>query len=495
VAKKNIRDLVVILPGITGSVLSSGSTTGEQRDLWNLSGQTVSGFLWSRRETLHKLTVAHHDPCGPAPESDVVASGLIYGFHGVFGLAKIDGYGVLRDTLTSRFDFTTGEWSERRPANLVAFPYDWRLSNRAAARVFEAGIHDKLAAWRDFSGEPEAKVILIAHSMGGLVARYWLEVLDGWRDATALITFGTPYRGSVDALGYLANGYKKTFLDLTEVLLSCPSVYELLPIYRSIRDGDQWYRPSEVSLPVISPGLQALADEYIAAAAKFHDEIRTKVAEHADDSAYQKSYTVVPFVGVHQKTAQSASLAEGKLTMADGLPAWIEDDLEGGDGTVPRLSAIPIEMDDAFGVTFLAGRHSGLQSIVSALDDLVERLRQSQSRHMRDIQGGLSSSSNTAIDLVLDDAFLAGEDAVVRARLLDDERRPMAARLRAVVTPTDGRGPARPVDLRSEDEYHAATVPGLPPGQYRVAVEVVEPHGLGTLPIEEVFEMIGEVSE
>src|SRR4029434_11089128 len=31
----------------------------------------------------------------------------------------------------------------------------------------------------------------------------------GWRDCRALITFGTPYRGSANALNYLANGYKK----------------------------------------------------------------------------------------------------------------------------------------------------------------------------------------------------------------------------------------------------------------------------------------------
>jgi hypothetical protein len=33
--------------------------------------------------------------------------------------------------------------------------------------------------------------------MGGLVARHYLEVFDGWRDTRMLVTFGTPYRGSV----------------------------------------------------------------------------------------------------------------------------------------------------------------------------------------------------------------------------------------------------------------------------------------------------------
>jgi triacylglycerol esterase/lipase EstA (alpha/beta hydrolase family) len=53
--------------------------------------------------------------------------------------------------------------------------------------------------------------------MGGLISRYYLEVLEGWRDCRALVTFGTPYRGAVDAVNYLANGYKQLFVELTEV--------------------------------------------------------------------------------------------------------------------------------------------------------------------------------------------------------------------------------------------------------------------------------------
>jgi hypothetical protein len=35
--------------------------------------------------------------------------------------------------------------------------------------------------------------------MGGLVARYYLEVLGGWEKCRALFTFGTPHRGSLNA--------------------------------------------------------------------------------------------------------------------------------------------------------------------------------------------------------------------------------------------------------------------------------------------------------
>ena len=47
--------------------------------------------------------------------------------------------------------------------------------------------------------------------MGGLVSRYYLEVLGGWRDTRRLITFGTPYRGSLNAVDFAANGFSKFF--------------------------------------------------------------------------------------------------------------------------------------------------------------------------------------------------------------------------------------------------------------------------------------------
>lgn len=488
-ARYKMRDLVVVLPGITGSVLSREA--GDRQDVWNLSGQALWSFLKSNGDSLDRLAVPEHDPRGTAPITGVVATGLVNGFHGVFGLAKIDGYQPLYEVLRARFDVTAADWSDSHPANLVSFPYDWRMSNRASAQAFDAAVRDKLKTWRDFSGEPEAKLILVAHSMGGLVARYWLEVLEGWRDTRALVSFGTPYRGSLDAVGYVANGYKKAFVDMTKVLLSCPSVYELLPIYRSIKFEGNWHRPSEIALPVLDPALERVATRYITAAAEFHDEIRSKVQEHAEDAEYRNSYVLAPFVGVHQSTQQSAVLAAGELTVNTRLPEWIEDDLEGGDGTVPRVSAIPIEMESAFGATFVGAKHSGLQNVASALDDLIERLRQSQSRHLKEIQGSFSPGA-TSLDLVVDDLFLREEPVQVQARLVDRDENPVPAALRAVLTPSDGLRRAVAVDLAETDGYASATLHDLAPGRYRVKVEVADPRGPETLPVTDVFEVAGD---
>lgn len=122
--------------------------------------------------------------------------------------------------------------------NYFQFPYDWSRDNRVSARRLAQATHKWLQAWRTSSGNGKAKLILIGHSMGGIVARYFLEVLGGWRDTRSLITFGTPYRGSLNAVGYLANGYAKGIgplkVDLSETVRSFTTIYQLLPTFKCV---------------------------------------------------------------------------------------------------------------------------------------------------------------------------------------------------------------------------------------------------------------------
>ncbi len=484
VVKYPMRDMIVVLPGITGSVLHEGTDP-----LWGLSSGALWEFVKHRGANLQRLAVTRHDPRGEPPESQVRATGLVDGFHGIFGVAKVDGYKQLIGALGQRFDVVLGQWYEDTPANLVVFPYDWRLSNRASAQRLAYGLERKLAAWRAHTGNPGAKVILVAHSMGGLVSRYWIEVLEGWRECRALVTFGTPYRGSVDALGYIANGYKKAFVDLTKVLLSCPSIYELLPIYPAIQSGDTWYRPHEIDLPVFDRAMAGLARDYAAAAAEFHRDIREAVANNSEDPDYLRACTVVPYVGVHQTTDQSAMLEAGKLVLSTRMPTWIEDDVSGGDGTVPRVSAIPIEMESSFASTFMGARHGGLQNVASGLDDLVERLRQSQSRHMQSIQGSVSPPQR-AVDVLVDDLYLPEEDVVIRGRTVDADDNPTGEPLRAVIEPDLG-GPPLVLDLKQGAAYDEATAPQLAAGRYRVTLELTDHTAAMAQPVRDVFEVSG----
>jgi len=105
--------------------------------------------------------------------------------------------------------------------------------------------------------------------MGGLLARYFLEVLGGRQVTRTLITIGTPYQGSVNALTELVNGLSvglgPLHVELTKFIRSLPSVYQLLPTYPCLDLGDGALKALSEKVQV--PDLEA---GRVQAAAAFH---------------------------------------------------------------------------------------------------------------------------------------------------------------------------------------------------------------------------------
>lgn len=244
--KIDLKDLIVIIPGILGSVLEK-----DGQEIWAVSGQGMRNLILGSSN----LKLGQDDPIKEDLGDGIKATRLIEDVQIVPGFFKIDGYTQTTKLITDNFSNVTKgniyKDPEDKAANLYHFPYDWRRDNRASARILQKLINQRLKCWREHSGNPNAKVIILAHSMGGLVSRYYLEVLGGWQDCKALFTFGTPYRGSVNAINFLANGYKKLFIDLTEVMRSLTSIYQLLPIYQVLKIDNEFHRIAEtpVTLP------------------------------------------------------------------------------------------------------------------------------------------------------------------------------------------------------------------------------------------------------
>ena len=196
--QQSMSDVIVLIPGILGSVLVK-----DGREVWGASGSSIAGNLMTFGKALRALELPYgigHDD----PKDRVTAPRVLPSLYMVPKFWKADGYGRLTARLKERFTLTQA--TDERAGNLLEFPYDWRLSNQLNAQRLSEAVTPVLDRWRQTTKNTEAKLIFICHSMGGLVARYFLEVLGGHELTSKLITIGTPYQGSVNALETLVNG-------------------------------------------------------------------------------------------------------------------------------------------------------------------------------------------------------------------------------------------------------------------------------------------------
>lgn len=460
-----MRDLVVLIPGIGGSVLTHDGT-----DIWAPTPGAVLRGVLTLGGSLRRLTLDGDDPEADDLGDGVVATRVVPDLHVVPGLGwKIDGYSGVRARLLETFDCVPGH-------NYVELPYDWRRDNRVAARTLARNAHTWLARWREESGNPQAKLILVCHSMGGIVARLFLERFEGWRDTRLLITFGTPYAGSVNALDFLVNGFRKGWgpftVDLSAMLRSFTSVYQLLPAYRCVEGpGGTWQNLDELDWSAT-----ALDGDRVRSAVGLHRALRTEVDARLATGV--PGYDVRPVIGDFQRTLWAARVTGDRVE-----PMYARSMSEdGGDGTVPTVSASPHELLDGFGnATFVSQRHASLQNDAPVLD------------HVRGLLRGVGPPRSVPVfPAPLDEVALEVQDVSteepleIRAR----SRRgtgDLVARLQdlasgqvhevALTTDPDGWGHATLADLGPADYRVTVSGPGVHP-----ATEVVGVVDLAALP-------------
>lgn len=436
-----LGDIVVIVPGITGSVL--------RRDGRDVFGPSVGVWMRALRSaggSLRDIALGEDRP-GVADLGDgVTADRLAPDAHLVPGLWKIDGYGRIAAWLQQRLRLA-------REVDLVEFPYDWRRDNRVAAQLLreqaDRWLHERRKTF------PRARLVLLTHSMGGLVARYYLEVLGGWSQTRRLITIGTPHRGSLNALNFLVNGLEKAFglLDLTDLMRSCTSVYQLLPIYPCVSAGGA----APVRLTELAPALPGLDPVRVRAADAFHREIERSVHRNRDDAAYREGgYTMNEVVGSEHPTWQSAEWAGDRLIMSR---AWQAQDM-GGDGTVPRVSATAIEHSGDGGEWFAGTRHSSLQNADAVLLQIRRTLVTPSLR-----LGQFRAMAPVTVSVDLADVYPPGEPPELRLR-------PSVAGtdLAVEVEAVTGGHPRWATRVAPAAGWQGVDLPVLPPGCYRVRV-------------------------
>ena len=263
-------------------------------------GRLLRG-LFSGGQTVEDLRLDDDPPDVDDLGDGVEATHLVGDVHLFPRLWRIDGYTKVARRLQQRLRLQPGE-------TYFELPYDWRRDNRVAARKLERQTADWLRQRRQTY--PDAKASL----RRALDGRSDLPLLHRGprrcKDTRALVTFGTPFRGSLNALDSLVNGVEKLhLLDLTELTRSFTSIYQLLPIYPCYDDGGtELIRLRDAAeLPTIDIARVRAAD-------KFHREIEHAVRANQDAAgAGVVRYAIKPVVGIEQPTGQSARLAGNRV--------------------------------------------------------------------------------------------------------------------------------------------------------------------------------------
>ena len=219
---------VVLIHGMMGSRLTD-SNTG--KEVWVGS---LSRLLFSNYEDI----ALEIDPDSLLPRpSPLVTSGLLDTVVGK------DFYAGITDTLKSAGNYqyaSIGVDQSPTARNYYVFTYDWRQDNVQTVRELSQFIEQIRLDYAN----PELKVDLVAHSMGGLIARYYLRYgeedtlddndfdinLSGAERVRRIILLGTPNLGSAGALHSFIDGVKiGTRTIPTEIVATMPSAYQLFP--------------------------------------------------------------------------------------------------------------------------------------------------------------------------------------------------------------------------------------------------------------------------
>ena len=233
-AVSTLRTPVILIPGIMGSKIARRNGTLVGEELWPATPQS----------DLHsQLKFDVENPDGPYREiSDrpVVASNIVDNISW-FGINK-DFYANLLVWLISNEggghklyarNFPTFSPCDTSQADkdLFVFPYDWRNSNWTSARDLERFVQ----CIRSIRGNPpNFKVRIVAHSMGGLVARRYILDHPGTHYVDRMVSLGTPWLGSPRIIQALEDGT----LDLKTNLLwiNKTTVREIAPFLRGAHE-------------------------------------------------------------------------------------------------------------------------------------------------------------------------------------------------------------------------------------------------------------------
>lgn len=248
---------VIVIPGILGSELINPKT-GEK--VWPTPFRTAEEGLPMNPDLSQNL-----DELVPGNIVETVKLARI--------LPEVYVYRDLLEALQRYAGYRRGDWLnpsvDGDKDTFYVFAYDWRKDNVGNARE----LIRRVTRLKEKLGRPDLRFNIVAHSMGGLIARYAAmygdadqlegdqEIRPSWAGAAhinKIVMIGVPNEGSADAFATLIDGYSITeglrrrvplLNKLTaEDAVRTPSVFQLMPHRDSARFLDENLQPLQIDL-------------------------------------------------------------------------------------------------------------------------------------------------------------------------------------------------------------------------------------------------------
>ena len=248
---------VIVIPGILGTELINSKT-----------GETVwpSAFRTSQEGLPISVNLA-------ANRDDLVPGKILETAKLARLIPEVYVYRDLLDALRRFAGYRQGNWenpgADGDRDTFYVFAYDWRRDNVANARE----LVQRVQRLKERLQRPDLKFNVVAHSMGGLIARYAAMYGDAdlppddvaihptWQGAahiSKIVMIGTPNEGSSDAFSTIVEGYSITEglrrrVPLLNKLTAAdaartPSVFQLMPHRAAAKFLDENLQPLALDL-------------------------------------------------------------------------------------------------------------------------------------------------------------------------------------------------------------------------------------------------------